>query len=300
MLRWAAIAVLAALVAFGGFAPSLDSGDSDRRPSDGGGTHPNPAPPRAAAPAAAPEREKARASPEEPSPEQRGERNRKSAVAADDARAPAGRRSALRAPRGPYLVVWVRKGERVPIRTKPGGGRVVEVVGRRTEFGSPTVFWAVRTVGRWAGVSTPALPNDRLGWVRLDRRRLGASRIERSIVVSLSERRVTLREGDEVLGSFTVTIGAPGSRTPTGRYAVTDSFRGGLNPAYGCCAVALSAIQPNLPSGWLGGNRIAIHGNGSGGPLGVAVSNGCLRAADANVSLLVDEVGLGTPVFIRN
>ena len=47
----------------------------------------------------------------------------------------------------------------------------------------------------------------------------------------------------------------------SGRFAVTDTFRGELNEAaYGCCALALSATQPSLPSGWFGGNRIAIHG----------------------------------------
>jgi lipoprotein-anchoring transpeptidase ErfK/SrfK len=99
--------------------------------------------------------------------------------------------------------------------------------------------------------------------------------------------------------SFAVTIGAPGVETPTGRFAVTDSFRGELDPAaYGCCALALSATQPHLPSGWLGGNRIAIHG--TSGPLGVAASHGCVRAADEDVSALVARVPLGTPVFIRS
>jgi lipoprotein-anchoring transpeptidase ErfK/SrfK len=97
---------------------------------------------------------------------------------------------------------------------------------------------------------------------------------------------------------FAVTVGAPGTETPTRRLAVTGPPRGDLNPAYGCCAVAISATQPQLPSGWLGGNRIAIHG--TSGPLGVAASSGCVRAADADVSKLVSQVPLGTPVIIRS
>ena len=62
--------------------------------------------------------------------------------------------------------------------------------------------------------------------------------------------------------------------------------------------MALSATQPNLPSGWLGGRRIAIHG--TAGPLGIAASLGCVRAADADVSELIGRVPLGTPVFIRS
>jgi lipoprotein-anchoring transpeptidase ErfK/SrfK len=89
----------------------------------------------------------------------------------------------------------------------------------------------------------------------------------------------------------------PEAPTPTGRFAVTDTFRGDLNPAYGCCAVALTARQTRLPSGWLGGDRIAIHG--TSGALGAEISNGCVRAADADVSELVDRLPPGTPVTIR-
>ena len=97
---------------------------------------------------------------------------------------------------------------------------------------------------------------------------------------------------------FPVTVGAPASPTPTGRFAVTDTFTGLRSSAYGCCALALSATQPSLPSGWLGGDRIAIHG--TSGPLGEALSHGCVRAADADVRRLIREVPLGVPVVIRD
>jgi L,D-transpeptidase catalytic domain len=207
-------------------------------------------------------------------------------------------RLSLDVPRDAYPVVWVRKGTQVEVRTEPDGrGTLAKRVGRRTEFGSPTVFGVVRQSGDWAAVTTPFLPNAQLGWVRLDPRRLDSGWTKRSIVVDLSERRAELRTADKVEMSFVVTVGMPGAETPTGRFAVTDTFRGKLNPVYGCCAVALSATQPHLPSGWLGGNRIAIHG--TSGPLGVAASHGCVRAADSNVNALVNKVPLGTPVFIR-
>jgi L,D-transpeptidase catalytic domain len=204
----------------------------------------------------------------------------------------------LDAPRGAYPIVWVRAGEEVDIRTEPSGdGKVAERVGRKTGFGSPTVFGVVRRSGDWAAISTPYLPNGQLGWVRLDASKLDAGWTKRSIVVDLSERRAELRTGDKVTRSFVVTVGMPGAETPTGRFAVTDTFRGDLNAAYGCCAVAISANQPHLPSGWLGGSRIAFHG--TSGPLGVAASHGCVRAANPDVNALVNKVPLGTPVFIR-
>jgi lipoprotein-anchoring transpeptidase ErfK/SrfK len=151
--------------------------------------------------------------------------------------------------------------------------------------------------GGWAGVPTPLLPDGRLGWVKLDPSRLRAGWTRYSIEVDLSSRAARLRLGGRVLRSFAVTVGSPASPTPTGHFAITDTFRGRLNPAYGCCALATTATQPSLPSGWLGGSRIAIHG--TTGPLGEAVSRGCIRAASGEVSALVNHVGLGTPIVIR-
>ena len=192
----------------------------------------------------------------------------------------------------------MRRGARVEIRTEPEGGRVVEVVDKRTEFGSPTVYGVVKQAGEWAGVTTPFLPNGQLGWIRLDPDRLRAGWTKYALQVDLSERRAALHDGEKIARTFAVTVGAPGYDTPTGRFAVSDTFRGDLDPgSYGCCALALTATQPVVPSGWLGGNRIAIHG--TSGPLGVAASHGCIRAADPDVDRLVDQVPLGTPVFIR-
>ncbi len=202
----------------------------------------------------------------------------------------------LRLPGGGQPIIWLRHGAEIALRDAPGG-QLVERLHSRTEFGSPTVLAVFRRVGRWAGVPTPLLANGDLGWVKLDPARLRAGHTPYSVDVDLSARRAQLLRGDRVMRSFTVTVGAPGSSTPTGRFAVTDTFRGNLNPAYGCCAVATSARQPNLPSGWLGGNRIAIHG--TTGPLGVAASHGCVRAADDDVNALVNHAAPGAPVVIR-
>ena len=98
--------------------------------------------------------------------------------------------------------------------------------------------------------------------------------------------------------TFPVSIGMPTAPTPTGRFAITDTIRGGLNEAYGCCALATTARQVNLPSGWLGGDLVAFHG--TSGEIGAEISHGCIRAADADVSDLVDKVPPGTPVEIHH
>jgi lipoprotein-anchoring transpeptidase ErfK/SrfK len=203
----------------------------------------------------------------------------------------------LAVPNGYHAVVWVRVGKQVEMRTEPGGGQLVETVRRRTQFGSPSVFAVERQHQGWVGVTTPSLPNNELGWMRLDPETLASGASQYSVVVDLSDYTATLFQGEDEVRSFAVSIGAAGSPTPTGKFAVTDTFRGGLAADYGCCALALSATQPNLPSGWLGGNRIAIHG--TSGTIGVAASHGCVRAADTDVSKLIDVLPLGSPVTIR-
>ena len=193
-------------------------------------------------------------------------------------------------------LVWVRFGEKVEIHTAPGGP-VAETVGPETQYGSRTVFSVSKTDGEWAGVPNAHTGNGTLGWVKLDPAQLKAGYTTHAIVVDLSEHRAELIREGETIRTFTVSVGAPGTETPTGEFAVSDTFRGGLNPVYGCCAVALTAVQPELPSGWIGGDRIAIHG--TTGPLGENISHGCVRAADRDVSVLVDDIPPGAPVTIR-
>ena len=199
-------------------------------------------------------------------------------------------------PSSGHPIVWVRRGETVELRAEPGG-EVVRNLGEQTRFGSVHAFSVVRRSGQWAGAPTPYRDNDELAWLRLDERRLESGSTPYEIRVDLSDFRGELVRGSRVVRSFPVTVGAESTPTPTGRFAITDTFRGNLNPAYGCCALATTARQADLPSGWLGGDRIAIHG--TTGELGAAASNGCVRAGNADVSLLVEEAPVGTPVIIR-
>jgi lipoprotein-anchoring transpeptidase ErfK/SrfK len=120
------------------------------------------------------------------------------------------------------------------------------------------------------------------------------------IEIDLSARRLALFAGGRVVRSAPVSIGAPGSPTPTGRFAVTDKLPGSrFSTIYGCCILALSGSQPNLPTGWQGGDRLAIHGAPPGSPIGSPVSAGCLHAAEHDLRRLMRRVPLGAPVVIR-
>lgn len=198
-----------------------------------------------------------------------------------------------------YAVARVRTGQAVKLRSTPGGPGV-GALRDRTEFGSKRVLSVVKRRGRWLGVSVPERPNGKLGWIDGRSGAVSRSRVKVSLRADLSERRVELRIGRRVVKSLKVAIGRPGSPTPTGRFAITDKLSGGgFGPYYGCCILAISGHQPNLPKGWRGGNRLAVHGTNSPGTIGAAASAGCLRGSDRDLQTLMRRVPVGTPIFIR-
>jgi L,D-transpeptidase catalytic domain len=187
----------------------------------------------------------------------------------------------------------------VSLSDRPGGRARLQV-GSTTEFGSPQVLGVAARRGDWLGVVTTRRPNNRLAWVRREAAGLKLRRTRWSLHADLSARTLTLRKGKRRVRRMKVAIGRPGSETPTGRFAVTDRLSGSrFGSYYGCCILALSGHQPNTPPGWTGGNRLAIHGTDAPSTIGAAASAGCLRAADADLRVLMRKVPLGTPVFIR-
>jgi hypothetical protein len=200
--------------------------------------------------------------------------------------------------KGPsFPIATVRPGHRIALHASPRG-RVVDRVGDRTEFGSMRVFWIEQVRGAWFGVPAPEFPDGELAWIRDDRFALNVSQTHFWIDADVSRQILELHYGEKVLDRFRVTVGSPSSPTPLGDYSVTDGVVGrGLGPWYGCCALALSGHQPNLPPGWIGGDRMAIHG--TNGSIGGANSHGCLRASDPNMISLFARVPLGAPVFIH-
>jgi L,D-transpeptidase catalytic domain len=206
---------------------------------------------------------------------------------------------AARPPRGvAFAIAHVEAGKEVELRSEPGGP-VVAKIGAKTEFGSPVSFSVVATKPGWLGVTAPELPNGELGWIARDPTKVDVYWTRYSLHASLGGRELELRYGHKVVDRFPVTVGGPGTETPPGRYGVTDGVSFDESPYYGCCALALSGHQyAELPAGWIGGNRLAIHG--TPGAVGGAESLGCIRATDETMRYLFARVPLGTPVFIED
>jgi lipoprotein-anchoring transpeptidase ErfK/SrfK len=197
-------------------------------------------------------------------------------------------------PRGPLGARVLR---RTQLRRSPGGA-VVRSIGTTTGYGSERVLAVVARRGRWLGVLTDHMPNSRAGWIPADSVELLHEPYR--LDVDLSARRIVVRREGRVVRRIRVAIGAPGTATPVGRFAVTDTLRiSKRHPEYGCCAVALTGRQPNVPQGWSVSDRLAIHGTPNEGAIGSEVSNGCLHAGEADMRWLLRKVTLGAEVRIR-
>jgi hypothetical protein len=206
---------------------------------------------------------------------------------------PAARPAPARAGRGPLAARVVR---RTALREAPGG-RVVARIGRRTPFRGSQILAVVAQRGRWLGVLHADMPNGRAGWIRARDARLYV--VPWRIVVDRSDRTATLTRRGRVVERFPVGIGAPGSPTPLGRFAVTDRMvTSGPRSVYGCCILALSGRQPSLPPGGRGGDRLAIHGHPRDA-VGGASTAGCLTAQRAVLRRLLRRVPAGTRVDVR-
>jgi len=197
-----------------------------------------------------------------------------------------------------YLTARVAA-EAVNLRSEPGGP-VVTRLGQTTEFGSPRSFSVVERQGRWIGVVAPELGNGEVAWIDARTSGVRLAAIAMSVSIDLSRRVLVVKRGSEVVRRVTIGVGAPGSPTPIGRFAVTDKLSGSrYGSYYGCCILALSAKQPNLPPGWTGGDRIAVHGTDEPWTIGEATSAGCPHASDEDLRYLLRVLPLGTPVFIH-
>lgn len=197
------------------------------------------------------------------------------------------------------LVAHVASGQTVELRDRPGG-RVVARVASETEFGSPTTLSIENAGGEWFAAHAPELENNRFAWFEEDSDAITIEHVDRRIEVDLSRRELVVHDGLRIVRRVEVGIGRAASSTPVGRFAVTDKLDGpDHGDYYGCCILALSGRQPNLPPGWIGGDRLAIHGTPNEAAIGTEASAGCVYAAEADLRWLMRTTALGTPVVIH-
>jgi lipoprotein-anchoring transpeptidase ErfK/SrfK len=193
----------------------------------------------------------------------------------------------------PPLAFHVRR--RAQLRQKPGG-KVVATIRPKTEFKSPTILAVAGRRPGWVLVRT-SVAKHHVGWLPSKAGVLFSQ--PRTIVIDLSTRSLTVFHRGKPTNRYKVAIGAPGTETPTGKFAVTDRLTVQPGTPYGCCILALTAHQPKIAQGWGGGDRVAIHATPDDGVIGKAVSHGCLRGTNKALRQLMRRVRLGTPVTVH-
>lgn len=187
---------------------------------------------------------------------------------------------------------------RTTLYEKPGG-KVLERVPGRTEWGTPRVFGVIDREGDWLAVQAPELDNQTIAWMRAEAGRVDCVRW--SLHADLSKRALYVRRDGHTERSFAIGIGRRGNPTPEGRFSVTDKLRVTDDDSpYGCCVIALTGHQTRLPASWPGGDRLAVHASPDLASIGRPASLGCMRVRTGEARWLIERVPVGAPVFVSS
>jgi lipoprotein-anchoring transpeptidase ErfK/SrfK len=200
-----------------------------------------------------------------------------------------------------HTAAWAPVRRRTVARRTPGGKRIARIA-TRTPEGTTNILEVVGrrrdAAGRlWARVRLATLPNGTTGWV--PRSAVGGlTTVRTHLYVDLGARTATLMRGDRMLLRAPVGIGRPGAATPTGRFYIRNRLITYSSPTYGPVAFGTSARSADL-TGWPAGGYIGIHGTDQPELVPGAVSHGCLRMRNEDVSKLARLMPVGTPVTVR-
>lgn len=149
-------------------------------------------------------------------------------------------------------------------------------------------------VPKWYEIALPGRPNGQRGWVPAAS--VSIVPVDRWLVVYRKTRRFEFYVGRKLVRMGTVAVGAPGTETPLGLFYVQSRFVPKRYPILGAYAFETSGYSKL--SDWPGGGVVGVHGTPSPWLLGQAVSHGCVRIHNDNISWLWKRVRLGTPVKI--
>jgi len=180
------------------------------------------------------------------------------------------------------------------VYARPGGPPVAALPA--TELGSPTWVPVVQSRPGWDRILLPARPNRSTGWIYLGGGGLRAAYSAYRVEISLAAFRLTVLDAGRRLGTWTVAVGAAGTRTPTGRTFLLASLSP-VHPTYSPLILPLGLHSNTLNSFAGGPGTVGLHGWPDPAVFGHAVSHGCVRVPAAALRVLA-RVPLGSPVVI--
>jgi lipoprotein-anchoring transpeptidase ErfK/SrfK len=179
---------------------------------------------------------------------------------------------------------------------RPGGAPVAVLP--VTELGGPTWVPVVQSGPGWDQVLLPSRPNHITGWIYTAGAdpKLQTARTSYLLRVNLGTRRLSVYDGNRLLGAWTVAIGAKGTPTPTGRTFLL-ALLAPPDPTYSPLILPLGFHSNALSSFGGGPGTVGIHGWPDTSVFGHAVSNGCVRVPAAALHL-ISRIPLGSLVVI--
>jgi hypothetical protein len=206
------------------------------------------------------------------------------------------RRGVARPISSPATVADV-KGSTIGLYSTPGQAEADDAFDNPTWEGLALVFLVQERRGDWLEVQLNTRPNQTTAWVRAADVTL--RQVTHRIVISLAARSMTVYDGQTPVMEAPVAIGDPTTPTPRGNYYVDGAVRTpDPSGVYGPYQISVAAFSEVLMTFGSGVGQIAMHGTNAPSLVGSAVSNGCLRMRNADVTRLANTVPIGTPVQI--
>jgi lipoprotein-anchoring transpeptidase ErfK/SrfK len=123
-------------------------------------------------------------------------------------------------------------------------------------------------------------------------------RHRRIVLVSIADRKLAVMDGDEVIATFPVAVGATKSPSPTGVFQIVSRVP---NPTYYRPGTVIPSGKNNpLGTRWVGLSEkgYGIHGTNAPGSVGHAASHGCIRLRNRDMEKLFTMVHVGDSVEI--
>lgn len=165
-----------------------------------------------------------------------------------------------------------------------------------TEFGSLRHLQVLSETEDFVEVKVPVRPNGSTGWVR--KSDLTFSVTQHRIEIVVSERTLQVFEGDVVVFETTGAVGRDEYPTPVGEWFLRDIIPWDPDSVYGPWVLALSAFSEQIDEINGGQAVVALHGTNQPDRIGGAVSLGCVRLSNDDITTVAYMVPVGSPVII--
>ncbi len=210
----------------------------------------------------------------------------------------------------PWLRLMPEAGEGVLVATSLEQATMIEVwsspddeqpaawqLAAPTEFGGLRNFLVIGEIEDWVHVKVPVRPNGSTGWVR--KADVSFTVTSMRIEVDVSDRLVTVFDGDTAVFETIGAVGRDAYPTPIGEWFLRDAIPWDENSVYGPWVLALSAYSEQIDEINGGQAVVALHGTSQPDKLGSAASLGCVRLANDDIRTVASLVPVGAPVIIR-